>query len=637
MAEAKIRVTVEDRASAALESIAGSVKRLDTIASAQALMGFAQTLGRWAEEGDRASDIFGALTYDLDGLQRATAGTVSALQLAEISNRAMAAGLNLTQRQLEAVVAAGTEYARVTGGDATSSTERLLGALVSGRERGLLPFGVHANTTAEAIEQLTGRLGRNESSLRQNSGAMDRAGATVDNLKTSFKQLAADGVEMFLRVIPLVGSRTQSELASAGAAIEAFGARFRALAVEIGNAFGFTEGMSEQQVENWAGTAEGVAAFRRHGFRTQFERDHFMRLAQRQGRRVQDMLAEAPLTAMGQREVADDARRASERQAQEEWQAGERQAADDRDRRERARMEVERERYENRGGGGGGGGGRESAEERERQAREDRELRDRTAMEQWLEDFEDAQARGMSPGEISWEDLVAGQRGAVRGARVERNTSVGRARRSDGPSDRNGLRAATREVVSLERAYEQLGSTATDVLDALGTAVAGHFEAWAMGRETMGEALAGMTADLFKWMGQQALKKAGMEAIEAIAAAARYDFGAAALHTAAAVGFGALAGGSFYVAGQVGGSSGRSTHGRDERSSTRDLGADRSLGGQGFGGPSVVINIAPGGIIGPDAAEVVGRLAVDGVNRGIRLGGMPRFDSSAIRTSGSRA
>lgn len=613
MAEAKIRVTVEDRASAALEGIGRSVSRLEALAGAQALLGFGTTIARWAEEGDRASDVFGALAYDLEGLQRATAGTVDAMTLATIANRAMAAGLNLTQRELEAVVAAGTEYARVTGTDATAGTERLLGALVSGRERGLRPFGISTTDTGQAIAQLVGRLDQNRVALDRNSGAFDRASAQVADLRTEFQRLAADGVEAFLAAIGLVGSRTEAEMSRALSAAESFAARFNAIAVRIGTALGFREGMTAEQASFWAGTAEGRAALRQRGIRTQAETDIFLRGVQRQGGNVREVIERMPITSEGQAEI-DAGRRA----------ARQRERDADRDARiERAGIGWEPPSERRRGGGGGGGGGRR--DDSERQAREDARARDEGAMEAWAEELEDLQARGVS--------APAPQTGGRR----ESNTSVGRARRSDGPSDRNGLRAATREVVSLEAAYEQLGSTATDVLDALGTAVAGHFEAWAMGRETMGEALAGMTADLFKWMGQQALKKAGMEAIEAIAAAARYDFGAAALHTAAAVGFGALAGGSFYVAGQVGGSSGRSTHGRDERSSTRDLGADRSLGGQGFGGPSVTINIAPGGIIGPDAAEVVGRLAVDGVNRGIRLGGMPRFDSSAIRTSGSRA
>lgn len=602
-----IPVKVNDQASGSLDRIGRSVSNLEDIVSAQALLGFAETIASWAMEGDRASDVLGAMALDMTGLQRATAGTVDAMSLAEASNRALAAGLNLSQRETEAVVAAAANYARTTGTDANAATNQLISALVSGRERGLRPFGIQAGDTASAIAALTGRLGENETALRENSGALDRTATQVSDLKVEFQQLAADGVETFLAAIGLIGSRTEAQMDRALASAQTFAARFNRIAVSIGNALGFQEGMTAEQASHWAGTAEGVAEFRQRGFRSRREIDIFVANAQRTGGNVREMLGRIPRTESGQAEAdrAADSRR-------------QRQADETRDARiDRAWDTFEREGpAERRRGGGGGGGGR-------RAANDDDE--GRAWARDWAERLEEEQAE--------YEDrrLRAGPAYDGRqSSRRESNLSVGRARRADGPSDRNGLRNVSREVASLEAAYEQLGDTATSVLDAMGAATAAHFEAWALGRETMGEALAGMTADLFKWMGQQALKKAGMEAIEAIAAAARYDFGAAALHTAAAVGFGALAAGGFALSGAVSPSRGASTHGRDDagRSTTRDLGARGEMGG---GQPLVINNYwAPMSVVGEGGQEQATRMFVGQINSGVRRN-LPGYQLDGLR------
>lgn len=552
-----------------------------------------------AEDYDRLSDIqegLGDVSQDL--ASEMTQGLIPALELAQARGTALAANLALTDAQFAAVAAAAQVYAQRTGTDGAAAVDRLSNAIVSGNQRALRPFGIHleegttrAEGAAEALRQLSAASDQNAAAIARSTGGMDHLSAAFNKGKeaaTTFYggiiNFALDGLHQFgVAVGSLAAALASGESGSLSRAFfettdasHTFAERIPVIGQEMA--------FAARAARDWAAGLFGL-------------------------RRAMSSVSGA---SEGRLEISDDEQGA-------EYQRRRDIARDD-------RIALAGEQYDaitdalqpqsGGGGGGGGGGDRPGA---------------RGAIDWALSDAERARLRtnrpgglGGTQGSVTGESNAGGNRGGGGGVNA-------RGRGNAGVEIQNtGLSRTANMVKNLGDAYEQLGETATTVLGGLGSAVSEHFEAWAMGRETMGEALAGMTADLFKWMGQQALKKAGMEAIEAIAAAARYDFGAAALHAAAAVGFGALAGGSFYVAGQVTPKS--STHGRDDasagRSSTRDLGGRP---GESGGTPLVINNyLAPGSVIGDGGMRTFTRTLVDNINQGIRQR-QPGFQIEGVR------
>lgn len=625
MSEAKITIVAEDRASQSIERIGGAVSKLSGFLTAQAILGFAEKLISWAEEGDRAADVFEAMTYNLEGLQRATAHSVNALDLATIANRAHASGLQLNQQQLEAVIAAGTRYANTMGGDAKQATDQLLGALIRGREAGLLPFGIQASSTGEAVNDLVDQLDANRRAVESQAGALDRMKTRWEDLSTLFKTEVADAVNAVAEGLEGLGDAMRAAAREGADALTPLINRLREVVGLQRRAASGASGGPVIDPSSDRGRTQLTQMTRAGG--------GYSQLVGRGGTRL------SVRTFAGQQRTVDLA----------ESRLGRAGAVTD-----TGEILITAEADE---GGGGGGGGR-------RQIRELEEARRLIA----------EVASGVTAIRGNWEEVdqaIAEARRTLGDFRDETLDTPLPPGANAGPSQRNAGRFAasgnaasrrdnadafsSRSRSNAERAaaaggnalanttgeVERLGQMQTLVLGNMTNAVNAHIDAWMQGEQSIGRAIKGILAATLMGIATEATVKAIMATAEGffIAAtsmgtnpAAAAAFTAAAYYGAAAV----AAGGTALAIGPSSVRSAAATPGR-ERSSTRDLGADRSLGGQGFAGPSVVINIAPGGIIGPDAAEVVGRLAVDGVNRGIRLGGMPRFDSSAIRTSGSRA
>lgn len=522
-----------------------------------------------AEDYDQLADIqesLGGATQDL--ASEMTQGLIPALELAQARGTALAAGLQLTDQQFAAVAVAAQLYAQRTGIDGAQAVDQLSNAIVSGNQRALRPFGIQlqegatrAEGAAEAIRQLTEASERNAAAIARSTGGLDHLKSGFNAAKeaaTTFYggiiNFALDGLHQFgVAVGSLAAALASGDSGSLSSAFFAATDASHTFAERI-PVIGQEMAFAARAARDWAASLFGL------------RRSMSAVTGLEVGRGVSDLF--------------------------DDEQGGEYQRRRDAARDDRIALAGEQydaitDALQPQSSGGGGGG-----------SRGDR-AGARGAIDWAIRDAEVARLRTNRPGGLGGEQGSvtgnpnrAGNRGGGRGG----PNAQGSGQHTLEPGN-TGLSRTANLVKNLGDAYEQLGSTATSVLSGLGSAVSEHFEAWSSGKETFNEALASMTADLFKWMGQQALKKAGMEAVEAIAAAARYDFGGAALHAAAAVGFGALAGGSFYVAGQV--APGKSsTHGRDDagagRSSTRDLGAR----GESGGAPVFIFNLAPGAIVG---------------------------------------
>jgi len=140
--------------------------------------------------------------------------------------------------------------------------------------------------------------------------------------------------------------------------------------------------------------------------------------------------------------------------------------------------------------------------------------------------------------------------------------------------------------------------------DSMTDAVGRHFAAYALGKETFGAALRGMTQDVATSIAEMAGKKAAMQAVEAIASFASFDFPGGALHLAAAAGFGALALGAGAVAQAVAPAPSAASAGGASAESSRaaPVGSAGRLGGDS--GPTSVTLVFNREVIGGSSAEM---------------------------------
>lgn len=586
-----------------------------------------------AEAYDQLADIQGQLgNRSQDLASQWTMGLIPALDLAQARGRALSAGLELTDQQFAAVAAAAQVFAIRNGEDGAQAMERLTGAIIAGNERALRPFGIaleagssRAQGTAQALDQLTAAAERNRANVEASTGGFDQLGVQVNKAKEAaitfyggITNFVLDGLFQLAnnteRAARAIGRGDSAGLTQAFFDATDASHQFVGQIPAIGQGLASAAAAARDYAAGLFGIARGTRAA----------------AAAAGGRGIYG----SGTSGMGNRQMLD-------RELNE-------QRFNDERRRDASRAEVERQRYEDAlggGGGGGGGGGRRGPlDETDLMSDTARRARDDAI------DFGGQESLfGMSEGAWAfgqWSNAQGPRRGGpganAGGSPGERDFLRAGARRRGG-RDNSDFDAITTNAERTAESLSKMAEIGDMAFGALNSAVRTHVQAWIEGEESIGKALKGILSQTLQTMAIEAGVKAVMATAEGLFLLAtsfganpmaEVAFAAAAQYAAVA----AIAGGGAALVGAIGGGGSRSSAGRGGagRSSTRDLGADR-LGGQGFGGPSVTINIAPGGIIGPDAAEVVGRLAVDGVNRGIRLGGMPRFDSSAIRTSGSRA
>ena len=162
---------------------------------------------------------------------------------------------------------------------------------------------------------------------------------------------------------------------------------------------------------------------------------------------------------------------------------------------------------------------------------------------------------------------------------------------------------------------DQVVSAMSDMTEA----VSAHFEAWVKGREGFADAAQGMLSDFLGTVAKRASVSAAEEAAAALASLAVYNFPGAALHAAAAAGFGVVAGLAGVASQAVAPAPASPTGGAGQGARAAADVTPRAAGkGEGAG---QVTNIYFGGpVIGAGGARQAAREVVGILNDGARQG-----------------
>lgn len=162
-------------------------------------------------------------------------------------------------------------------------------------------------------------------------------------------------------------------------------------------------------------------------------------------------------------------------------------------------------------------------------------------------------------------------------------------------------------------------------LRAMGSAFSENLVAWAEGTKTFEQAANEMLATTLSTIAKESAQKAAFNVAEGIFALATYRYDAAALHFAAAAGYGALAYGAGYAASAVREAAPKKDEGKDARGGSGSRSAAPMSQGSTTGGGAVVINVA---FNGPQygtggrmeaARDIAGLINAGAVQAGIQI------------------
>lgn len=557
-------------------------------------MSASQALGmvkEWTLDADRLADSLATLNgRTVEFASTLTYGAITQMDAAAARSRLLAAGLDLTDRQFGALTVKAAAFAQGSGQEASAVLGQLTGALVAGRDRGLLPFvgaleegASKADLQREALRRLTDESAANERQIAENAGTLDVLGLGWQRVK---EQTGATYLTMldapFSTLLPAIGELNRGLSGQQGldTALEKVATKFLALnaavpgaggqiASMIASALGLTDA-SNQAAAATQRLAAGMRAVARAGRGFNMAADvegqaandgvDDFYTAQRQGREG----------AFG-RDLGDPSTVGTgERLIDTSYGAG---------------------RAQRRGGGGGGGSRRPNdyferfieRREREQDARNREE-----AAQLWGPVYQAANEReavrrglyGVGPNPAS-NDPNASTRGALGREGQER-----------------AARGMTNAVERQQTAYERLGERGEAVLSSLNSAWESHFAAFSKGEESFGKAMRGMAAAALESLALQSLKEAGFQTAKGIAALASFNYGGAALHFAAAAAFGLVAGGAYAGSAAVAPASSSARSGGSEfRTPTSSTSLGQRSANDG-GGPPINIYLSPGAIVG---------------------------------------
>lgn len=575
-----IRIGVEGAGEAAgeIERVGGAAREtgsaFDTLAE-KALAAFAfervaASVAEWTREAERLGDVMVGL-----GGRSSEAATVMGVQLlssldaVSARTRLLNADLDISDQQFQALQLHAAAYAATTGQEVAPVLDRLTGALISGSERGMRPFGfalqegaTRAQNQAAALDAMTAALQRNQQVVRDSTGALDMWDGVL--LRTK------ERVGAFAQGLLEVPFQTFNDAVRAGEnPLEAMIDRLVRLSSSFSSLTGGTAGATEtlwayRRAVLAAATATGGAAGQ-------------ISALLGGGAPVADLPTPQESFATGGGLAAAPPGMTSAESAATDMVF--------------SLDEAEGGGGRRRGGGGGGGGGRRGGHP-----------------DDYYEQIIERRQRERESADRARAADVAAQMGEARDEWSDREAR-GRAPRGDSrPMNRPNVarqdattKRAAQEIDALADTYERLGDRGTKVVDALGAAWESHFAAFAKGKESFGEAMRAMTASVLEAIAAQSLKEAAFQFAKGIAALASFNYGGAALHFAAAAGFGALAFGGYAAAGAIeGGGARASSAARDsggDRNSTRDLGPSRGGGEQSGGGVSVTYVLSPNSLV----------------------------------------
>jgi hypothetical protein len=204
VADGKIEIEVEvsgtDEAARGIEDLkdgfgdfkTGLVAVGGTLAAVgAAIVGGTAALRAFAMEADRQAGIQQNFTGSLTQSRQAMGGMVSELQMMEAHSRLAAAGINLSGRDLRNVLVAAFQQAERTGGEFNATLDQLGQAIQRGG-RGLQQFGITAQGSAGALEELNTRFGETEVAADSLGDRFEQIDVAMADMSTAFMQGVSD-------------------------------------------------------------------------------------------------------------------------------------------------------------------------------------------------------------------------------------------------------------------------------------------------------------------------------------------------------------------------------------------------------------------------------------------------------------
>lgn len=189
--------------STATASMAGFATKLGAVGIAVGAAGVAlnTVIGRvrqFAAEFEETQAVLSRFSGDIEEAAERTGGLISRFDLMLASNKAAAAGLQLSGRELANVAVRASEFARATGEDATGALDSLIQGLAQGEAGGLRRFGIALDGISDKSEVQRKAIERLEQGWgNANTAASGLAGGlrTLDNRLADVKLAFFEGLD----------------------------------------------------------------------------------------------------------------------------------------------------------------------------------------------------------------------------------------------------------------------------------------------------------------------------------------------------------------------------------------------------------------------------------------------------------
>lgn len=178
-----------------------------------------------AAEFDRQARVLRAFSGDVNEASERTKGLISNIDLMVASNKAAAAGVQLSSHELANLAVKAVEVAQATGEDALSAFERLTEAVSKGEAEALRPYGIRlegvtdkGEATRGALVQLEEQVGKTTAEVKGLSGALAQVETAMADAETAFIQGFdhakgfGDGIDKVKEAIDRLGTALNLDL-----------------------------------------------------------------------------------------------------------------------------------------------------------------------------------------------------------------------------------------------------------------------------------------------------------------------------------------------------------------------------------------------------------------------------------------
>lgn len=245
-----------------LASVFNEAARSGMSAGVSAVTQWIEAMPEAAARSDRHAAALAALGGAYDEVRRATAGSVSAEQAAQVSQRAAQAGLRLSAQELAAVTQRAREYARATGTEVGQALEQLTDQLINPGEE-LSRFGVRLQTgmaagdaMREALRQLTAQAGASGVAAQSLSEAHDDLNRALSEANDRLSAVVAEeiGLRDFF-------GQLASWIRDAASATSAWDASLDAVVGTLREAVGLRSEVGAGQEQNQSATGAFISQY----------------------------------------------------------------------------------------------------------------------------------------------------------------------------------------------------------------------------------------------------------------------------------------------------------------------------------------------------------------------------------------